>query len=132
MIPDRRSQRTENHMELEICQLIIPGLVGLIVIQGQGHVFMQETLKYPHVYKVIINLNLNEAVSPHLAPELHSLKNKMLLVCPLLQLGLLLASDGLGLGHDTSWQHSQWSSGLWVWLPSFLILVLTLCTCELG
>lgn len=84
MIPDERSQRTENHMELGICQLIIPGLVGLIVIQGQGHVFMQETLKYSHVYKVIINLNLNEAVSPHLAPELHSLKNEMLLVCPLL------------------------------------------------
>lgn len=79
--------------ELEIRQLVMLGLVGLIAGQGQGLVFVRETLKYSKVHKLlIVNLNLDEVVcaSDHLAPELHGLKGSELLVFPLFQLGLHL------------------------------------------
>lgn len=45
--------------ELEIRQLVMLGLVGLIAGQGQGLVFVRETLKYSKVHKLlIVNLNL--------------------------------------------------------------------------
>lgn len=45
--------------ELEISQLILPGLVGLVAVQGQGLLFMWETFKHSNMYEgIIFNLNL--------------------------------------------------------------------------
>ena len=50
--------------ELEIGQLVLPGLVGLIVMQGQGTLFVWETFMHSNVYEVVIfNLNLQRESS---------------------------------------------------------------------
>lgn len=64
--PDTRARVTGargegwvHNPELEVGQLVLLGLVGLVIVQGQGLVFMRETLKHPNVHKVIVfNLNL--------------------------------------------------------------------------
>lgn len=45
--------------KLEICQFVVPGFVGLIAGQGQGLVFVRETLENSKVHKlIVVNLNL--------------------------------------------------------------------------
>ena len=57
------TNRPSSEWELEIRQLIVPGFVGLIAGQGQGLVFVRETLENSKVHKlIVVNLNLERRV----------------------------------------------------------------------
>lgn len=54
-----RGEGSVQNPELEVGQLVLLGLVGLIIVQVQGLVLMRETFKHSNVHELVIfNLNL--------------------------------------------------------------------------
>lgn len=104
----------------------MPAFVGLVAGQGHGLVLVREAFKNSDVHEVIlVHLNLDEIVLPsnQLAFELQCLEHWELLVLLLLQLGLHLVGDSLGLGRGRlrggrrSAHHLGGRRGGSVWTP---------------
>lgn len=82
--------------ELEVGELVVLRLVGLVGGQAQGLVFVWETPEHAQVYEAVVtDVDLDEVVGPcdHLALERHGLKDVELAIFLLFQLGFHLGRE---------------------------------------